>query len=86
MIKDNQKILNRIHVLIDAVIVACSYMLAWYLKFESIFSDIEPNVGHLPREQYFQVLIFLVPGYLVLYYIFNMYKPCLLSTYADADE
>lgn len=75
MIKDNQKILNRIHVLIDAMIVACSYMLAWYLKFESIFSDIEPNVGHLPREQYFQVLIFLVPGYLVLYYIFNMYKP-----------
>ena len=44
MIKDNQKILNRLHVLIDAVIVACSYMLAWYLKFESIFSRIEPNV------------------------------------------
>lgn len=75
MIKDNQKILNRLHVLIDAIIVVCSYALSWYLKFESVFSDLEPGVGYLEMERYFQPLIFLVPGYLVLYYAFNMYKP-----------
>ena len=77
MIKDNQKLFNRLHVLIDAVIVACSYMLAWYIQFESFFSQflVEPGAGYLDRERYFQSLWLLVPGYLILYYAFNMYKP-----------
>ena len=77
MIKDNQKILNKLYVLIDAVIVASSYILAWFIHFESIFSDffIEPGEGYLNMEQYFQPMWFLVPGYLILYYAFNMYKP-----------
>lgn len=77
MIKDNQKLLNRLHVLIDAVIVACSYMLAWYIQFESFFSRflVEPGAGYLDRERYFRSLWLLVPGYLILYYAFNMYKP-----------
>lgn len=77
MIKDNQKLFNRLHVLIDAVIVACSYMLAWYIQFESIFSQflVEPGEGYLERQRYFQSMWLLVPGYLILYYAFNMYKP-----------
>lgn len=77
MIKDNQKIFNRIHVLIDAVIVACSYMLAWYIQFASVFSQflLEPGAGFLEMDRYFQALWLLVPGYLILYYAFNMYKP-----------
>lgn len=77
MIKDNQKIFNRLHVLIDAVIVACSYIVAWYIHFESIFSPffVEPGEGYLEMNRYFQAMWFLVPGYLILYYAFNMYKP-----------
>lgn len=77
MIKDNQKIFNRLHVLIDAVIVACSYMLAWYIQFESIFSGmfVEPGEGVLEIHRYFQAMWFLVPGYLILYSAFNMYRP-----------
>ncbi len=29
MIKDNQKYFNRLHLLMDAVVVAVSYLLAW---------------------------------------------------------
>ncbi len=75
MIKDNQSLFNRIHLLVDAIITACSYMLAWYIKFESPFVDREANVGVLPMEQYFFAMIFIVPGYVILYYFFNMYKP-----------
>lgn len=77
MIKDNQKIFNRLHVVMDAIIVACSYMLAWYIHFASIFSAffVEPGEGYLDMERYFQAMWLLVPGYLILYYSFNMYKP-----------
>lgn len=75
MIKDNQKLFNRIHLLVDILITACSFMLAWYLKFRSPFSDVDPNVGVLSMEQYFSFLWFLVPGYVVLYYFFDMYAP-----------
>lgn len=73
MIKDNQKYFNRLHVVLDAVIVAASYMLAWYLKFASPFSDIDPNVGALSMGTYFEMLILIVPGCLILYYTFNLY-------------
>ncbi len=73
MIKDNQKYFNRLHLLIDAVIVTCSYMLAWYLRFESVFVTKKQGVGVLEMETYFYALYFIVPGYIILYYFFNMY-------------
>ena len=38
MIKDNQKYFNRMHVVIDAVVIIVSYLLAWTLKFVGPFS------------------------------------------------
>ena len=37
MIKDNQKYFNRMHVVIDAAVIAVSYISAWLLKFVSPF-------------------------------------------------
>ncbi|MCQ2081093.1 MAG: undecaprenyl-phosphate glucose phosphotransferase [Lachnospiraceae bacterium] len=75
MIKDNQKLFNRLHLVVDAVVVAISYLLAWYLKFATGFSQENPTVGTLDKDTYFGVLWFLVPLYVVLYYMFNMYAP-----------
>lgn len=75
MIKDNQKYFNRIHLVVDGIVVALSYMLAWYLKFESPFSNIDPSIGVLSRQTYFQALYVIVPGYVLLYYYFNLYTP-----------
>ena len=75
MIKDNQRYFNRLHLLADAVVVAASYLLAWYIKFATVFADTEPGVEALPMETYFNALYFLVPGYVLLYYFFNMYAP-----------
>lgn len=75
MIKDNQKVFNRLHLVVDALIVAISYLLAWYIKFATIFANTEPGAGALSKETYFSFLYFLVPGYILIYYYFNMYKP-----------
>lgn len=75
MIKDNQKYFNRLHLLADAVIVALSYLLAWYIKFCTIFADTEPGAGALDMGTYFSFLYFVVPEYIILYYFFNLYAP-----------
>ena len=72
MIKDNQVHLNRAHVIVDGLLVAGSYALSYYLKFESIFADKRPG-GRLPIEVYFSALYFLIPAYLLLYYMVQLY-------------
>ncbi len=73
MIKDNQKYFNRLHLLIDALVIAGSYMLSWYLKFEGPFAD--KTKGAHSMGFYFSALYFVVPGYIILYYMNRMYTP-----------
>ena len=73
MIKDNQRYLNRLHVVVDAVVTAASYLLAWWLMFGSRFADKE--IGVLDMGIYFSALYFVVPGYLILYYWNKLYTP-----------
>ena len=44
MIKDNQKYFNRLHLLVDAVVIALSYSLGWLIKFATPLADTEPGV------------------------------------------
>lgn len=74
MIKDNQRHLNRLHLILDGVLTALVYMLAWYLKFESVFAVKDPNVHALPMGTYFRALYYLVPSYLILYYWNGLYN------------
>lgn len=73
MIKDNQKYFNRLHVLIDALIVAGSYSLSFFMKFYGPFSG-DSTLAH-KVSWYFSALYFLIPGYLVIYYMNRMYAP-----------
>ena len=41
MIKDNQQYFNKLHVLIDALVIIVSYVFAWWLKFSSGILDHE---------------------------------------------
>ncbi len=72
MIKDNQKYFNRLHVLIDALVITFSYVLAWFIQIH-IF--VRGTAGTLSVQTYMSALIFLVPGFLILYYGFNLYTP-----------
>ena len=68
MIKDNQQHFNRLHVVLDGLVVIVSYALAWWLKLSGIFTN--DHVGVLSFEFYMKALIFIVP-----LYAFNLYTP-----------
>lgn len=73
MIKDNQKVFNRLMVVADAAITAASLMSAYFFKFY-ILND-GPGVGVLPAGDYLMLLPFLVPMYMLLYYANDVYSP-----------
>lgn len=74
MIKDNQKGLNRFHVVLDALVITVSYLIAWYIVIGSGWAA-QLGKSTLPPSFYFSALIIIVPGYLILYSCFNLYAP-----------
>ena len=73
MIKDNQKVFNRLMVIADAAITAASFMSAYYFKFYILNNG--PGIGVLPAIEYFRLLIFIVPVYVLMYYACSVYAP-----------
>ena len=77
MIKENQKYLNRFHVVLDALVIYCSFCLSYYIRYICpLFKDIFPRFGYWRQLwQYQGILLVLIPVYLILYAKFNLYKP-----------
>lgn len=78
MIKDNQKTFNRIHVIIDGCLLVLSYVVSYFLRFYTPLRELfksDPSTRFLSLQQYTQILIFLIPGYLIIYYLCNLYAP-----------
>jgi Undecaprenyl-phosphate glucose phosphotransferase len=73
MIKDNQKVFNRLLVILDAVIIAAAFVLAYFVKFYILNNG--PGPGVLPVEDYAALLPFIVPGFVLLYYQCGVYAP-----------
>ncbi|MCR5487931.1 MAG: undecaprenyl-phosphate glucose phosphotransferase [Lachnospiraceae bacterium] len=72
MIKDNQRLFNRLHVVLDGIVTAAAYLIAYWLKFRSVFAD--RSVYHLPFRIYMGALPFLIPVMLLLYNQFDLYS------------
>ena len=75
MIKDNQKYFNGLLVLLDAIVVVATYLLAHFLWV----SQKTPDTGVLAIEIYYSALILIVPAYLILYNTFELYTPKRMS-------
>lgn len=73
MIKENQKLLNRLQVVLDGMTIVASYMLAWYIRFRTGIFVQDPWTLSLGK--YMQLLVLIVPGFLILYYMFRLYEP-----------
>ncbi|MCI5902008.1 MAG: undecaprenyl-phosphate glucose phosphotransferase [Blautia sp.] len=71
--QDNQKSFSRLQMLIDVIVIAASYFSAWWLRFRGPFSG--NAVRTLSFEQYMFALVFIIPGFLLLYHAFNLYVP-----------
>ena len=87
MIKENQKLLNIFHLVIDALILIFSFYLAYFLRFNEAHSPLlrlgiidGPYGGYLKLSEYMSMLIYLLPFYIIVYYFFNLYNPKRTST------
>ncbi|MCD8038390.1 MAG: undecaprenyl-phosphate glucose phosphotransferase [Lachnospiraceae bacterium] len=74
MIRNNQKYFNRLLVLLDALVITASYWLSWFLWIQIYVGENNPETGILPIETYFTAFIAIVPGWLILYNMFDMYS------------
>lgn len=63
----------------DAGIIGATYFFSWYLRFKSgLFVQ---DAGVLPAKTYFSALFLIIPGYLLLYSIFQLYMPRRVKSY-----
>ena len=62
------------HIVLDGLVVVVSFLLAWAIKFLTPLAESTPGVTALSAETYFRTLYFIVPGYLILYGIYNLYS------------
>ncbi len=73
MIKENQKFLNKIQVVLDGLVMILTYAIAWYIRFKTgIFPQ---DLWVLSLRGYMYFLIYIVPGFLLLYYAYKLYEP-----------
>ena len=74
MIKENQKRLNRLHVLLDALFIFISYLIAYLIMYYN-----DDAILALSAQVYFSALIIIIPLFLILYEFFELYTPKRIS-------
>jgi len=72
MIRQHQKFFNGMLIIGDIIMLLLSFELSWYLRFES---GLLKSRGHLPFMEYLKILIFVVPIFIFLQYLYNLYTP-----------
>lgn len=58
---------------VDALALVFSYISAWYIRFKSGIFELDPWFFSLG--DYMRSLFIIVPAYLILYYVFQLYTP-----------
>ena len=69
--KSQNEQLNSIFFPLDIILISISYFLSWYFV---IFTRDDLYIGVLPSNVYFTALIIIVPIYLILYWVFGLYR------------
>ncbi len=72
MIRQNQRFFNLALVIIDMIVIAFSLIFAWFVRFQSDLFIREPNLGF---GYYSLSLLVIIPLYILLYNVFDLYKP-----------
>lgn len=72
MIRNNQNLLNRVHLVLDGAVTGLSYFIAYEIRFNTALND--PRIPHLPMYMYMEALPFLIITYIYLYYQFGLYR------------
>ena len=73
MIRENQKFLNILLIIIDLCVISFSLFFAWYIRFQTELLGI--GVDNWGIEEYLISLIFILAVYTILNYFFGLYRP-----------
>nr|WP_290459316.1 undecaprenyl-phosphate glucose phosphotransferase [Romboutsia ilealis] len=68
MIRENQKFLNNIQIIVDMVIIVVSFLFAYYIRFYILDGHISMSF-----KEFFIPILISIPMYLLLYTIFDLY-------------
>lgn len=71
MIKENQRIMNKLIVILDILTIIISFLVSWYFRIISGFIKIEG--GHLRFEEYMIPVLIMIPIYIVIYNYKRLY-------------
>ena len=77
MIKENQKLLNKINAVSDIILLFFSMALSYFIRFY-IFS---PDTVYIKLDVYMKFSIILIPINIILYTFFNLYDPIRTSRF-----
>jgi FlaA1/EpsC-like NDP-sugar epimerase len=72
--KEKQKTLNRFQILLDAFTLIAAYCIAYFLRFYSPFVSMR-QLAFYSFEEYLQLLLYVVPIYLLLNCLLQVYTP-----------
>jgi Undecaprenyl-phosphate glucose phosphotransferase len=73
MIRENQRIFNMALAGIDFAVITLSMVLAWYIRFETDLLGFGRSIWGF--DHYLIPIIFIIPVYIFIYYIFGLYTP-----------
>jgi Undecaprenyl-phosphate glucose phosphotransferase len=81
MIKENQRYLNRTLVVLDILSIVISLIIAWFIRFKSGLLPIDGR--YLTFKQYLIPILIIVPIYLGIYNLCNLYLTYRLKSLFD---
>jgi len=73
MIRENQRLLNLLLVLIDILVISFSLFFAWFIRFKTTLLGV--GIDNWGLSQYLSSLAFIIVVYTILNYSFGLYSP-----------
>ena len=73
MIRENQRLLNLLLVLIDIMVISFALFFAWFIRFKTTLFGV--GIDNWKLNQYLLSLAFIIVVYTILNYSFGLYSP-----------
>ena len=73
MIRENQRLLNLLLVLIDILVISFALFFAWFIRFKTTLLGV--GIDSWKLNQYLLSLAFIIVVYTALNYFFGLYSP-----------
>lgn len=81
MIKENQKVFNRILIILDSISLVLAFFTAWYIRMKSGLISLDE--GYLSFNEYLIPIVLMIPLYFIIYNYVGLYDTFRLKSIYD---